>query len=249
MTLATQPQRAMRRIGATTPALLLRASHPRQAVLTTLVLTAAASLSGRPGREVALVAVTVLIGQVVLGWQNDFVDAEADQRHSRVKATVDGLSPTTLSFSLSVAVLALIPIAVNNGLMAGACYLVSVVVAALGNLRLRLVRQGPLSWLPWAISFGLYPAFLSYGGWGGRATGEAPTLTLTVLAALLGVGVHVLTSLWGLVADDADGWTYLPLRLARRTGATMLLTGTIAYLGLVGAILAIVARQTGLSGS
>ena len=35
---------------------------------------------------------------------------------------------------------------------------------------------------------------------------------MVVLAALLGVGVHLLRSIWGLVADDEDGWTYLPLR-------------------------------------
>ncbi len=46
---------------------------------------------------------------------------------------------------------------------------------------------------------------------------------MVVLAALLGVGVHLLRSIWGLVADDEDGWTYLPLRLGRRLGATRLL--------------------------
>ncbi|UDY24182.1 hypothetical protein [Nocardioides sp. Kera G14] len=243
----TLPTSAIRWLGGTTPALLVRAAHPRQALLTTIALTAAASLSGRAGREVALVAATVLVGQLVLGWNNDLVDASADHDHQRIKPIVDGLPASTLSFALTCAVLLLIPLSVNNGLMAGACYLVSVAVGALGTLRNRLVRQGPLSWLPWAISFGLYPAFLSYGGWGGRATGDAPSITLTVLCALLGVGVHVFTALWGLVADDADGWHYLPLWLARRTGATPLLLGSIVYLGVVGAAIAVVAEQSGLA--
>ena len=34
-----------------------------------------------------------------------------------------------------------------------------------------------------------------------------------MLAALLGIGVHLLTALWGLVPDNEDGWTYLPLKL------------------------------------
>ena len=45
---------------------------------------------------------------------------------------------------------------------------------------------------------------------------------MTVLAALLGVGVHVLRALPGLVADNEDGWRHLPLRLALRTGAPRL---------------------------
>jgi len=246
MASVTFPQTALRRIGATTPALLIRAAHPRQAFLVTLVLTACAALSGRPGREVVLVAATVLVGQMVLGWHNDLVDAAADQRHQRIKPIVDGLDRSTVSFALSCAVLLLIPLAVSNGLMAGACYGASVLVGLLGNLRSPLVRMGPLSWLPWAVSFGLYPAFLSYGGWGGQASGEPPSITLTALSALLGIGVHVFTALWGLVADDADHWHYLPLWLARRLGATTVLVGSIVYLGIVGAAIAIVAQQSGL---
>ena len=49
-------------------------------------------------------------------------------------------------------------------------------------------------------SYALYPAFLSYGGWGGDAAGDPPEIVMTVLAALLGVGVHVLRALPGLVA-------------------------------------------------
>ncbi|WP_300678155.1 hypothetical protein [Nocardioides sp.] len=246
MASATFPQTALRRINATTAALLIRAAHPRQAFFITLALTLAAALSGRPGREVALVAATVLVGQLILGWQNDLVDAAADQRHQRIKPIVDGLDRSTLSFAISCAVLLLIPLAVSNGLMAGACFGVSILVGVLGNLRNGLVRMGPLSWVPWAISFGLYPAFLSYGGWGGQATGEAPSLTLTALSALLGIGVHVFTALWGLVADDADHWRYLPLWLARRTGATTVLLGSIVYLGIIGTAIAVVAQQSGL---
>ena len=46
---------------------------------------------------------------------------------------------------------------------------------------------------------------------------------MTVLAALLGVGVHVLLALPGPGADNADGRRHLPLRVALRTGAPRLL--------------------------
>ena len=231
------------------PVLLVRAAHPRQAVLTAAALAAVATLDARPGREVALVAATVLVGQVVLGWHNDLVDRDRDRAHERGgKPLADGrLDPGTAWFAWCCGVLLLIPLAINNGVLAGCCYLASVAVGLLGNLDNRLLRRGPLSWLPWAVSFALYPAFLSYGGWGGQAEGDPPQPLIVALAALLGIGVHFLTALWGLVADDEDGWTYLPLRLGRRTGASALLVLTLVYLAVVAAVLAVAAHQLGLS--
>lgn len=231
------------------PVLLVRTAHPRQAILTAAALSAVAALDARPGREVALVAFTVLVGQAVLGWHNDIVDQARDRVHRRRgKPIADGrLDPGTAWFAWWCGVLVLVPLAVNNGVLAGCCYLVSVAVGLLGNLDNRLVRRGLLSWLPWAVAFGLYPAFLSYGGWGGQAEADPPQSALVALAALLGVGVHFLTALWGLIADDEDGWTYLPLRIGRRIGATRLLVLTLVYLTAVAVGFAVVAHQLGLS--
>jgi hypothetical protein len=69
---------------------------------------------------------------------------------------------------------------------------------------------------------------------------------MVVLAGLLGIGVHLLTALWGLVADHEDGWTYLPLRLGLRIGAARLLAVACTYLGLVTAALAVAGTLVGL---
>lgn len=250
---AVAPRRRLRWLLDATPVLLARAAHPRQALLTASALAACAALAGRPGREVALVGATVLVGQVVLGLHNDVVDAARDARHiaganTRSKPVGDGrLDAATVWFWICCGVLLLIPLAVNNGVIAGACYLVAVLVAALGNLDSGLIRRGLLSWLPWAVSFGLYPAFLSYGGWGGQAEGNPPEPAIVALAALFGIGVHFLTALWGLVADNEDGWTYLPLRLGSRLGATRLLLATLLYLAVVAAALAVTAHRVGLA--
>src|SRR4051794_25198991 len=92
---------ALRRINATTVAMLVRAAHPRHAFFVTAALTIAAALSGRPGREITLVAATVVVGQLILGWHNDLVDTEADRRHQRIKPISDGLDRGTVSFALS----------------------------------------------------------------------------------------------------------------------------------------------------
>jgi 4-hydroxybenzoate polyprenyltransferase len=183
------------------PVLLVRAAHPKQAVLTALALSAAALVAGRPTREVTVVLATVLVGQTILGWHNDLVDRNRDARHQVPgKPIADGrLDPGTAWFALGCAVLLVVPLSIATGVTAGSCYLLSLAIGMLGNV---VLRQGPLSWVTWVMSFALYPAYLAYGGWGGIAEGSAPTPAMTVLAGLLGLGVHVLRSEIGLVADN-----------------------------------------------
>ncbi len=229
-----------------TPVLLVRAAHPRQAVLTAVAMAVAAAVSGRPPREVGLVLATVLVGQAVLGWDNDLVDEDADRAAERSDKPVatGALERGTVGFALACAVLLLVPLALSSGITAGACYLLSVLVGVLGN---RWLRGGALSWLPWAVSFALYPAYLSYGGWGGGAEGDPPTIAMTLVAAVLGVGVHVLTSLRGLVDDNRAGRRHLPLRLALRVGAPRLRVLTIGFCVLVAGVAAVVGSTVGLS--
>ena len=104
-----------------------------------------------------------------------------------------------------------------------------------------------LSWLPWALSFALYPAYLSYGGWGGGAEGSAPTLAMTAVAAALGVGVHVVTSLHGLVDDHDADRHHVPLRLALRVGAPRLLLLAVASCAVLGGLALLVGSTVGLS--
>jgi len=230
-----------------TPFLLVRAAHPRQALITAVGLTVAAALAGRPSRELLLVLGTVLVGQVVLGWFNDLVDRTRDARHRRTgKPLADGrLDPGTLWFCLALAVFLVVPLSIGNGLYAGIAYLASLAIGLLGQWV--WLRKGFFSWLPWAAAYALYPAFLSYGGWGGQERGAPPELLVTGLAALLGIGVHFLTALWGLVPDNADGWTYLPLKLGLKIGASRLLWVAGTYTVLVLVALAFAGTYVGLA--
>lgn len=234
-----------RTLAHTMPVLLLRAAHPRQGTITAAGLAVAAALSGRPGREVALVLATVLVGQAVLGWHNDLVDRRRDEAHGNTRKPIGSglLDPGTAWFALACGVLLVVPLAVSNGVIAGCSYLISLVVGLLGNV---VLRRGLLSWLPWAAAYALYPAFLSYGGWGGDATGDPPQVVIVVLSALLGVGAHFLCALPGLVADHEDGLRHLPLRIAMRTGATWLLVLTMAWTSLVVLALLVAGESVGL---
>ena len=66
------------------------------------------------------------------------------------------------------------------------------------------------------------------------------------LAALLGVGVHVLTSLPGLVADHQQDRRHLPLRIALKIGATRLLVLAVAWTVLTVVGMLVVGNSVGL---
>ena len=225
------------RVSGWTPVQLVRAAQPRRGVPTALGVAVAAALSGRPPREVGLVLLTVLVGQAVLGWDDDLADEAADRADGRSdKPLVAGtLDRGTVGFALACAVLLVVPLSLSSGIDSGLAYLLSLAVAVVGQ---RLLRASALSWLPWA---------LSYGGWGGGAQGDPPTLAITVVAALLGIGVHVLVALPGLVDDNRAGRRHLPLRLALRVGAPRLLVLTGIWCAACVALLAVVGGTVGLS--
>jgi 4-hydroxybenzoate polyprenyltransferase len=225
---------------------LLLASHPVATAAMTTGVAVAAALTGRAAREVALVAATVLCGQLTVGWLNDVVDRDRDRVVGRQDRPVamGWIDPGTVLFAAACAVLLVVPLAIANGTLAGIAYLGSVASAWAYNV---WFRRTVLSWLPYAVSFGLLPAFLSYGGWGGGVHGSPPTLTMTGLAALLGVGVHFLDALPDLVEDKETGMRHLPLRIALRIGAPKLLVAAVVYTALVSAGIVAAALALGVA--
>jgi 4-hydroxybenzoate polyprenyltransferase len=211
----------------------------------TIGLAAAAALTGRSALEVGLVALTVLTGQLTVGWLNDVVDRHRDQQAGRLDKPValGWIDPGTVTFAISVAVLAVVPLSIANGTYAGLAHLGAVASAWLYNL---WFKKTVLSWLPYAVSFGLLPAFLSYGGLGGGMHGGPPTWAMTVLAALLGIGVHFLNALPDLVQDNETGVRHLPLRIALKIGAPKLLWISVTWTALVSAGIVVAGLTVGL---
>jgi 4-hydroxybenzoate polyprenyltransferase len=227
------------------PVALVRACHPRQALLTSVVLAAAAAMAGLTTGEVGLVFATILVGQVILGWHNDLVDAARDRSHDRSgKPIAEGhVEPGSVWFALICAVLLVVPLSIANGVTAGLVHLGILVIALAANAG--LLRRTAFSYLTWMAAFGLFPAFLAYHGWDG-GDAPAPSILITLLAALLGIGVHVLTSLAGLVNDNKDGIRHFPLRLALKAGAPRLLLISGAYTALVSVAILIAGATSGL---
>ena len=229
----------------TPPAVLLvLAAQPRYALGMAAALGTAAAITGRPLRETALVMGTVLVGQSIIGWADDLTDRRRDERHLPAKPLVRGLDPGTVWFALTCAALLVVPLSVAHGRRAGLAYLGIVAISAVGD---RYLHARVLSFLPWMASFALYPAFLAYGGWNGVGTTTPPTIAMAVLAAALGLGLHLLTALPGLVQDHEEGERSLPMVLALRIGTPRVLQLSGVWTGLVVAAILIAGRTVGLT--
>jgi 4-hydroxybenzoate polyprenyltransferase len=224
---------------------LLLTCHPLPALAMTLALTGCAALTGRSVLECLLVAATMFTGQLTVGWINDVVDAERDRQTGRSdKPVAKGwVAPRTVLVATACMAVLVIPLSLANGTAAGIAHLAAVVSAWTYNL---YFKRTVLSWLPYAVSFGLLPAFLSYGGLGTGPHGAPPTIEMTVLAALLGVGIHFLNALPDLDEDVEMGVHHLPLRLARRTGGPRLLRVSALVTGVVAALMVIAALTVGV---
>ena len=207
----------MRTLGA-----LVRACHPEPTLLVTLVATAlAASVDARTG----WVFTAFLSGQLTTGWTNDWRDRERDLAAGRTDKPV-GLSASVVGRAAVAAGFACVPLSLAMGLRAGLWHLVAVATAAAYNLRL---KSTALSWLPYAVSFGLVPSVVTLG------VGTWAPWWASAAGALLGVGAHLANTLPDLDDDLATGVRGLPHRLGRRVSAAsaaLLLLGATALLAL-----------------
>lgn len=222
---------------------LVRCAHPKQAVVFSATMGVLAAIAGRPAREALLVAAAVLTVQLSLGLSNDLCDERHDHRaETPGKPLAAGrVDPGSANYWMLVLVLISVPLAASSSLTAGAALLLTLPIGWIHN---RLLHRTALSFLGWVLTFALYPAFLSYGGFGGKIHGEAPTWQVTLAAAVLGLTVHFVTTLGDLVDDNKSGARNLPLQLALRLGAPRLLLVTViataaAIAGLVTTVLSV----------
>lgn len=224
---------------------ILRSSHPLQALAFGTAIVIAALLSGRPLREALVAGVAVLLAQAALGLGNDVADREYDAA-AKVpgKPIAEELVPIgNATFVIAILVLLVIPLSLQNGLVAGLFLLGTLVVGYVHN---RWLHRRAWSWVGWLLTFGLLAAYLSYGGWGSTRQGSAPTAAITLAAATVGVGVHFLTALSDLVQDNDSGSGNLPLRVALKTGAPRLLVISVVLTAGAAAALVVSALTVGL---
>lgn len=224
-------------LGTQLVSLLVRSSHPRLAVVASLTGLVGALLSHRGIGQSLAAAAALLVVWVATGIGNDVADRAGDASAPRPhKPVAEGVVPPgNASFAVICLSVLAVPLSLENGTVAGLCLLATLPVAWLYNPRL---HRTLFSWLPWAVTFVLIAFFFAYGGWGLGVHGSAPSWPVIVSTAVLGVGIHLVTSAPGLVADNKTDTRHLPLRLALKVGAgkLMLIGVVISVLGLAGLI-------------
>lgn len=210
-------------------ALMVRSAHPLQAALMAVVVGMTAACDNRGVGGTAVAALGVLLTQLALGLLNDAFDERSDARGDRGRKPVaSGALPSgNATYMAIVLALVSIPVAALNGTVAGAALLLTLPVGYVHN---RILHRTPASFIGWMATFPLLVTYLAYGGWGAGKHGNAPTWQLLVAAAALGLTCHFLTSLPDLASDHKAGLSELPLVIARRTGATVLLIVTTVCL-------------------
>ncbi|MEF2976557.1 UbiA family prenyltransferase [Subtercola sp. YIM 133946] len=186
------------------------ASHPGPTVAVTVLSLVLGVAIGLPVARLLEVGFAVFTGQLSIGWSNDWLDARRDAQVGRTdKPTATGaVRPETVRTAFIVAVVAVIPLSLLLGAAAAVAHLVLVASGLAYNLGL---KKTALSWLPFAVSFGLLPVVVTLAA----APPGLARWWVVAAGALLGVAAHFANVLPDLDDDRATGVRGLPHRLGR----------------------------------
>lgn len=189
---------------------LLRSSHPGPSAVVTLITVLLGVAVGLDPARVALLGVTIAFNQLSIGLSNDWLDAARDRDAGRRDKPVarGEVGVATVRFAAIAAATVAILVAFTLGIPFAIAHLVALGGGWAYNA---WFKHGPLSPLPYVVSFGLLPML---------ATLALPVPALAawwaVLAgSFLGVAAHVANVLPDLDDDAATGVRGLPHRLGR----------------------------------
>jgi 4-hydroxybenzoate polyprenyltransferase len=164
-----------------------------------------------------LIAFTVFLGQLLIGWSNDIYDYQDDLKHNRInKPLVSGQLQIE---DLKKATFILLPIALLAnllgplGLKGGAVYLLGVGCGIAYNFYFKFRITSPLVYF---IALAALPASIFY------AVDRNPPLWVLASSSLLGVAFHFANVLKDLSADRDSNIGGLPQRLGRRASLVII---------------------------
>jgi len=165
-----------------------------------------------------VIAFTVFLGQLIIGWSNDLYDYDDDVKHNRTNKplvagtiTPEKLRKTTFIF-IPIAVIANLigPL----GLKGGSVYLLGVGCGIAYNFYFKF---SPLSPLPYAIALAALPASVYY------SVDRTPPLWVLTGGSLLGVGFHFLNVLKDIEKDQSSSIKGLPQIVGKGASAAIAL--------------------------
>ena len=164
-----------------------------------------------------VIAFTVFLGQLLIGWSNDIYDYQDDLKHNRVnKPLVSGQLEIE---KLRRATFILLPFAVIAnligplGLKGGAVYLLGVGCGIAYNFYFKFRITSPLVYF---IALAALPASIFY------AVDRDPPLWVLATSSLLGVAFHFANVLKDLSADRDSKIGGLPQRVGKRASLVII---------------------------
>jgi 4-hydroxybenzoate polyprenyltransferase len=186
------------------------ATHPGPTLVVTAATTALAVAAGRGWGSVG-VTLAALAGQCSVGWSNDVIDAERDRRVGRLSKPIVAKLVTRrqLAIATIAAFACCIPLSLLSGWRAACIGFVAGISALTYNLGVKATFLSPL---PYAISFGLLPAFVTWG----LPLASWPQPVVMVATAMVGVGAHFINAVADIDDDIANSVRGLPQRLGSR---------------------------------
>jgi len=191
----------------------LRAAHfgPTVIVTTTTFLLA---LSQYAPLNALRVTIAIFVGQLVVGWSNDFIDAPLDIAAHRTKKPIVSkeINPEQLKKSILVALIAALLLSLSSplGLTGTAIHFLGILSATFYNLKLKSTILSPI---PYIVSFGALPWAIYL------PVGNQPPLWLFIDFMLIAVAFHFFNVLKDFQWDINQGVLGLPQRLGRNVSS------------------------------
>ncbi len=182
----------------------------------TAFATALAVSAGLGAGRVVLLAAAVLTGQLSVGWLNDYVDRDLDRRADRPDKPLAVGSATAgqVRAAFAAAALACVVTSLALGLLPGLLHLAAVASAYSYDLGL---KRTMVSWLPFAVSFGILPAVVTTS----RPGHPFPPAAIWVAGAALGVAAHLANTVKDTEADARTGVRGFPQAIGPRRSLTL----------------------------
>lgn len=196
---------------------LLRSSHPGPTLLVTLVAWLLATPLWRPD-SAFLIALTVLTGQLCIGWTNDLCDVEDDRSQHRLnKPIATGeitartvLHATLISLGLCIILSLFGPLGIRGGLV----HLLGVGSGLSYNFYFKRTWLSPM---PYLIAFAALPSCIVL------SKNSTVPLWLIFVGAIFGIAAHFANVLKDIEPDRAAGILGAPQLLGTR--ASLLIAG------------------------
>ena len=208
---------------------LALSAHPLPTIGVTTISAGLAALTGLGFGRGVLFTAAVFVGQLSIGWSNDWIDAARDRAAGRRDKPVASGSvplPAVITAALVSLVLAGV-LSLLLGVLAGLAAMALTVAGWLYNLGL---KKTPLSILCYATGFGLLPASATLA----RPGHPWPAWWVIGAGAVLGMAAHAANVLPDLQSDRATGvagfWHRRGARVTAVAGPVLLVLASVLVL-------------------